>query len=559
MPGQIKALFAPHWRGLLTSLGLSIIALLAGVFLSAASGWLVMADSPGSQLAGTVAIAVAVIGCSRVAARYGEKLLGHSVTLRLLGDIRAWLFSRLFPLLPIDDPGARRGDTVARLTSDVDSIDTMVLVAGGPLVGAIAVGLALATLVHAIVPGAVAAFAATYAMAVFGVPAIAVAMARRWGAVLTMRRGEYRAALTDMIEGRDEWISMGVTGTVQQAVDDAARDLAEAGGRLSLLSANAGAIVQALVAFAFMAVLWYGLQAWDEGTIQAPALLGLVMAVLGSVEATSAVARSTGRLAAAFGAARRLAAIGAGTPAIPDAVAPRALPDDMTIAMEGVGLARAGATPVFDKVDLVITPGERIVLTGPSGSGKSTLLALMIRTLDPTAGSVSLGGVPLQRLALGDVHSTVSLLSQDTALFHESVRDNLLVGRPGADDADLWAALEAAQLGEMVRSMPAGLDTVIGESGSTVSAGEARRLCLARVLLSKARILLMDEPTAGLDRASEEAFFAALETVADGRTVVVATHARVAGAFHRHLVLAGGCLEAVGRDCPHLPASYTVV
>ena len=128
-------------------------------------------------------------------------------------------------------------------------------------------------------------------------------------------------------------------------------------------------------------------------------------------------------------------------------------------------------------------------------------------------------------MPLAALHARVALLSQDAPVFHDTIRNNLLVGRPDATDADLWAALEAGQLADVVRALPRGLDSVVGETGRTLSAGQARRLCLARTLLSGAEILAFDEPTSGLDPENEQAFFAALAKAALGRTLLIITHA----------------------------------
>src|SRR5690606_1139496 len=202
-----------------------------------------------------------------------------------------------------------------------------------------------------------------------------------------------------------------------------------------------------------------------------------------------------------------------------------------------------GGPPVLAGLDLVVTPGEHIAITGPSGIGKSSLLTLMLRLADPQSGRVTLGGVALPALRQADIHASVALLSQHSPLFNDTIRANLLIARPGADDGALWAALAAAGIDDFVRALPAGLDTMVGEGGRTVSVGQARRLCLARVLLSPAKILLLDEPTAALDRTAEVAFFETLHEAARGRTVIAVTHAAIPeGTMDRVLTLRNGVL-----------------
>lgn len=157
-----------------------------------------------------------------------------------------------------------------------------------------------------------------------------------------------------------------------------------------------------------------------------------------------------------------------------------------------------------------------------------------------------MGGIALPALAQADVHASMALLSQDNPLFNDTICADLLIARPEADDTALWSALESAGIADFVRALPKGLDTLVGESGRTVSAGQGRRLCLARVLLSPAPILLLDESTTGLDRPTELAFFEILRHAAVGWIVILVTHAAIPeGIVHRVLSLRNGQLHAI--------------
>ena len=179
---------------------------------------------------------------------------------------------------------------------------------------------------------------------------------------------------------------------------------------------------------------------------------------------------------------------------------------------------------MLDGLTLDIPAGSRVAVLGPSGSGKSTLAALLLKVVAPASGRLLLGGVDMAGLPAGLVRSRMAWLSQATHLFSDTVRANLLLGRPDASDVDLWAALEQAQVAEVVRLLPGGLDAWIGQGGAPVSGGQARRLALARTLLSNAPVLILDEPATGLDADTERAFLATLNDVAPGRTVILIVH-----------------------------------
>ena len=201
------------------------------------------------------------------------------------------------------------------------------------------------------------------------------------------------------------------------------------------------------------------------------------------------------------------------------------MPPGVALRFEAVHFRwRPDRPPVFDGLTLEVPQGARVALLGPSGAGKSTLAALALKVAAPQQGRVLLGGVDIATLAAADVRARIGWLAQATHLFDDTIRANLTLARPDADDAALWAALDAARIGEMVRALPDGLDTWVGEGGARFSGGQGRRLALARALLSPAPILILDEPCAGLDAETERAFLATLNEVADGRSVLLITH-----------------------------------
>ncbi len=171
-----------------------------------------------------------------------------------------------------------------------------------------------------------------------------------------------------------------------------------------------------------------------------------------------------------------------------------------------------------------VEPGQLVALVGSSGAGKSTIAQLLPRLYDVDAGAVRIGGVDVRELSAQSIRDTVGMVTQDGHLFHESVRTNLLLARPEADEVEVWDALRRARLADLVASLPDGLDTVVGERGYRLSGGERQRLTIARVLLARPRVVVLDEATAHLDSTSEAAVQEALAEALDGRTAVVIAH-----------------------------------
>lgn len=544
-----RGLFARQARGLLLALVLSLVTLAAGVALLGTSGWFITAAALTSAgLAFNLFAPSALVrGFSfiRILARYGERLTGHDATLRLLADIRGWLFARLFPRLPLADRNLRHGDLVSRLTADVDALDTAFLVAIGPVTAALVIGTAVTAILAFLLPAAAWVYGACFALAVLVVPALLVLRSRSAGGQVVARAADARLVALDGIAGHADALALGLLGSSQANFSAKAEALATARGQLATLTAMAAAGVQGLAALALVGVLWIGLDHFGGGSIDAPVLVGLLLAVLGSFEASNVIVRSVGKLSTAMAAAERLMALAETPVTVADPAQPQPVPPDTALAIDDVTFCYGAGAPALNNVTLTVAAGEHIAIVGPSGGGKSSLLKLLLRLADPQSGRITLGGVPLADLRQADLHTHIALLGQDSPVFHDTIRANLLIGRADAGEPDLWAALTAAGIADFVRSLPRGLDTLLGETGKTVSAGQGRRLCLARTLLSKAPIVLLDEPTTGLDRDAELAFFGTLKTALAGRTTILVTHAALPeGTVDRAVTIRNGVLGA---------------
>jgi ATP-binding cassette subfamily C protein CydC len=550
----MKALlaFSPLFSARLGRMGLALllalVALLAGIALLGVSGWFLTA-----AFLTTAGMAFNLFGPSalvrgfsfiRILARYGEKLTGHDATLRLLSDIRGWLFASLFPRLPLRQ-AMRHGDLVSRLTADVDALDTAFLVALGPLATALLGGLAVALALGLLMPAALMVYLPGYFIAALVVPVLLVLLTRERGRQLVEATAEARIALLDSLDGKRDLIAFDAAATARQRYATTTNSLASLRREIGRRQAIAAGAIQGLAGITLIGLLAIAISAFEAGTVTAPVLVGLLLAALGSFEATALIVRSVARLGAAIAAAERLDALARSPAAVSDSANPQQLPTDHTLVLAGVRFGYAPARPVLRDLDISLPPGSRTAIVGLSGAGKSTLLHLLLRLVDPDAGTITLGGVPLSQLRLADLHRTIALLGKDAPIFADSVRDNLLIGNPGASDTQLWAALEAARLDGHIRALPQGLDTLLGEDAGTLSTGQARRLALARVLLTPASILVFDEPTAGLDPETEAELLADLRSATAGRTVILATHARLpAGAVDTTLTLSAGRLVA---------------
>lgn len=530
-------------KGRLTlALLLSLITLFAGIALLGLSGWFLTAAaiSTAGAAFNLFVPSAGVRGLSfvRILSRYGEKIAGHDATLHLLADIRKWLFGKLFPLLPLNDRKLGRADLVSRLVADVDALDTLFLLALGPMLATMAVGLFMSLGLYAVLPQAALIYGGSFFAAAMLVPVGLIVLTRKAGANAVAASADLRRAVLDGLDGHADLVIFAEEGRAHDDVAEAAARLGREKGRVGRMAALASGLVQTLGGFALVGTLIALLPLHAAGTLDGPLMAGLLLAVLASFEAVTPLVRSAGRLAAAAAAAERIKVLVETTPAVHEAEEPVALSHG-TLAFKGVTLSRNGRV-VLDRISFAIEPGECIAIVGPSGAGKSTLAQLMVRLIDPDAGRITLDGVEIMGAELNDLRNHIRLMTQDAPVFLDTIRNNLRIGRPGASDGVLWSVLAQVHLKSFVASLPDGLDTVVGEAGASLSAGQARRLCLARTLLSPAPIVVLDEPTSGLDRKTEETFLADLRQIAGGRTMVVITHAALPAGFDRVLEVRAG-------------------
>jgi ABC-type multidrug transport system fused ATPase/permease subunit len=252
----------------------------------------------------------------------------------------------------------------------------------------------------------------------------------------------------------------------------------------------------------------------------------LALLAFASFEAVQPLSQAARELAETLAAGRRLLDLTDREPAVADPDDPSPLPAaPFAVALEGVRARYApGEPPALAGVDLRLEPGRRIALVGPSGGGKTTVANLLVRFLDPEAGRVTLGGRDLREYRQEDLRRAIAVAGQDSHLFSTTIRENVRLGRVDADDDEIEDALRRARILDWVRSLPDGLDTLVGEEGRELSGGQRQRLVVARALLADAPVLVLDEPTAHLDPPTAERLIVDVLDAAADRSVLLITH-----------------------------------
>jgi len=495
----------------------SLAALAAGVGVMTIAGRVIGAAFVLGVLAAPLALDVS--GGARVVLRYFERLVTHSATFRALADLRVWFFRGLAGNAAGGLGFRQAGDVLARLAGDVDALDGLYLRILVPLAGAAMLLPGLVVLLGR-QGGAVATLVGVlFVLAAFVLPWVAARAALAAGSRLAGAAAMLRIAALDALTGLREVRAFGAEGRMLAAVQGQEAALLGAEHELARRTAMAGAAALLCGQAAVLVVL---VGAGSAGRLWAVADVFLVVAAF---EAIGGLPRAGALAGHAAASARRVLEAAEAPPPVADPVRPAPLPQDAALRFEGVHFRwQADHPPVFQGLTLEVPAGARVAVLGPSGSGKSTLAALALKLAAPQTGRVLLGETDIALLAAGDVRRRIGWLAQATHLFDDTIRRNLMLARPEADEAALWAALDAARIAEMVRALPDGLDAWVGEGGARFSGGEGRRLALARALLSPVPILILDEPCAGLDAETERAFLGTLNEVAEGRSVILIAH-----------------------------------
>jgi ATP-binding cassette, subfamily C, bacterial CydC len=508
------------WRGRVVWLSagvlVTLLSLMAGVALMAVAG------AALASLALFAPMILRALGVARVGLRYAERMVTHSATFRALADMRVWLFRRL----AVNSAGGlgfrQAGDVLTRVVNDVEALDGVYLRVLVPLAGAAFLLPVAVIVIGWRAPVLAAAIGFFFILAAFVLPWIAARSAAEAGTRLASAMGQLRIAVLDTMTGWREVRAFGAEGRMLAAVQAREASLLGAqhtlAGRTALASAGALLCAQGAL-FAVLCAAGNG-SAGSVGSIIVAAFI-----VLAVFEVVGGLPRAGAYLGHAAAAAHRVLEAADAPVPVPDPRSPAKADSGSRLVFDAVNFQwRPDLPKVFDGLTMEIPAGTRVGVLGPSGSGKSTIAALLLKVAAPQSGAILLGRTTISTLTAAAVRARVGWLSQTTHLFDDTIRANLRLARPNADDAALWAALDAARIGDVVRALPDGLDTWVGEGGARFSGGQGRRLALARALMSPAPILILDEPCAGLDADTERAFLATLNEVAEGRTVILIAH-----------------------------------
>ncbi|MFI6245126.1 thiol reductant ABC exporter subunit CydD [Streptomyces sp. NPDC051016] len=542
---RVRAASGARRGRLLLALLLGALALGSAVGLMATSGWLI---SRASQQPPVLYLMVAVtatraFGIGRAVFRYSERLVSHDAVLRMLADTRVAVYRRLERLAPAGLRATRRGDLLSRLVADVDTLQDYWLRWLLPAGVAVAVSAGAVGFTAWLLPEAGAALAVGLLAAGVGVPLVTSAVARRAEQRLAPARGLLATRVTDLLTGTAELTVAGALPARRAEARQADGTLTRIASRGATATALGDGLTALLTGLTVAATALLGARGVADGRLDGVTMAVVVLTPLAAFEAVLGLPLAVRHRQRVRKSAERLYEVLDAPEPVREPERPRQAPaTPFPLVLKGLSARYEGRRrDALTGVDLTLPEGRRIAVVGPSGSGKTTLAQILLRFLDPDAGSYTLAGVDAYGMDGDDVRRLVGLCAQDAHLFDSSLRENLLLARKDATEEDLRDVLGRARLLDWVDGLPDGLDTLVGEHGARLSGGQRQRLALARALLADFPVLVLDEPAEHLDLPTADALTADLLAATEGRTTVLVTH-RLAGleAVDEVLVLDAG-------------------
>ncbi|EKO3964570.1 cysteine/glutathione ABC transporter ATP-binding protein/permease CydC [Vibrio fluvialis] len=522
-------LYKKHWFGLTLGMLLAFVTLCASIGLLTLSGWFLSAAAvagltiaretfnymlPGAFVRG--------FAMGRTAGRWGERVVSHNATFKLLTDLRIFFFEKLAPMIPGRVSNLRDADLLNRLVADIDAMDHVYL----RLISPVTVGV----LGIAALTGLLCWFDMALGLTLGGVllvlllvwPVMFYKLGKRNGAELTQHKAEMRVATLDWLQGYSELTIFGAESRYRDAIYAAQEKLLANQKVNASFTGLASALLLLANGWTLVLMLWLAADGVN-GQAPDPMIALVVFATMASVELLMPIAGAFQHLGQTLTSARRLNEIILSEPDVKFPSEETRHSGQFDISFENLTFNYSGGEqPALKDVSLTIPAGNKVAIVGQTGSGKSTLIQLLCRYWDAQQGDIRIAGTRLQEWKESDLRAAISVVSQRVDILNGSLRDNLIMAKPTANDNELSAMLERVGLSKLLEAP--GLDAWLGDGGRQLSGGEKRRIGIARALLHNGPILLLDEPTEGLDKQTEQQIMALFKSHFENKTVIFITH-----------------------------------
>ncbi|MEZ9137975.1 cysteine/glutathione ABC transporter ATP-binding protein/permease CydC [Vibrio sp. 10N.222.51.C8] len=522
-------LYKKHWFGLSLGMLLAFATLSASIGLLTLSGWFISASAvagltiaretfnymlPGGGVRG--------LAMSRTAGRWGERVVSHNATFKLLTDLRIFFFKKLAPLIPGRISNLRDADLLNRLVADVDAMDHVYLRLVSPVTVGV-FGIFFLTLFLMWFDSSLGLILGSILLIMLLVwPILFYKLGKRNGGELTQNKADLRVTTLDWIEGYSELTLFGAEERYRNAILETQRKLMANQFVNANLTGMASAALMLFNGLTLVLMLWLAADGVG-GNAPDPFIALMAFATMASFELLMPIAGAFQHLGQTLSSARRLNEVILSEPEVQFAEEKLDINKPLDITFSNVTFNYPDSErSVLNAVDLTIPATNKVAIVGQTGSGKSTLIQLLTRYWDPKKGYISIAGIELTQWNESQLRESISVVSQRVDILNGTLRDNLLIARPKATDDHLANILKDVGLEKLLENNA--LDSWLGDGGRQLSGGEKRRIGIARAILHDAPILLLDEPTEGLDKQTEHSIMTLFEKHFEGKTVIFITH-----------------------------------
>ncbi|MEZ8484363.1 heme ABC transporter ATP-binding protein/permease CydC [Vibrio splendidus] len=522
-------LYKKHWFGLSLGMLLAFATLSASIGLLTLSGWFISASAvagltiaretfnymlPGGGVRG--------LAMSRTAGRWGERVVSHNATFKLLTDLRIFFFKKLAPLIPGRISNLRDADLLNRLVADVDAMDHVYLRLVSPVTVGV-FGIFFLTLFLMWFDSSLGLILGSILLIMLLVwPILFYKLGKRNGGELTQNKADLRVTTLDWIEGYSELTLFGAEERYRNAILETQQKLMANQFVNANLTGMASAALMLFNGLTLVLMLWLAADGVG-GNAPDPFIALMAFATMASFELLMPIAGAFQHLGQTLSSARRLNEVILSEPEVQFAEEKLDINKPLDITFSNVTFNYPDSErSVLNAVDLTIPATHKVAIVGQTGSGKSTLIQLLTRYWDPKKGYISIAGIELTQWNESQLRESISVVSQRVDILNGTLRDNLLIARPEATDDHLANILRDVGLEKLLENNA--LDSWLGDGGRQLSGGEKRRIGIARAILHDAPILLLDEPTEGLDKQTEHSIMTLFEKHFEGKTVIFITH-----------------------------------
>jgi ATP-binding cassette subfamily B protein len=470
------------------------------------------------------AIAVVVIALLNAAFSYAEKYATTSAGQWIVHDLRGQVYNHIQHLSLGFHMQKRTGDLISRMTSDVDAIQSFIV---SDLLGLVVDFLTLAGMAAVMfyLNWRFTLLALSVTPLLFGVSYFYTRRAKSASREVRRKEGEIVSLLQEVLSAITVVKAFAREDYEQQRLEKESAESLQLALRARTLKAKLSPLIGIIVALGTSAVLWYGGLLVLSGALSAGSLLVFIWYLGKLYKPMQDFAKMTDSFTKASVGYERIREVMETRPSVRDMPGARPAPQFVgEIQFDCVGFSYTNDHPVLSDINLRAEAGRMTALVGPTGSGKTTIAALIGRFYDPSSGTVKIDGVDLREFEQKSVRDRISFVLQENILFHAPIWQNIAYGKPTATLDEVRRAAKLANAAEFIAKLPQGYDTMVGERGVTLSGGQRQRIAIARAIIRDTPILIMDEPSSGLDAASEELVFEAIERLIEGKTAIVIAH-----------------------------------